>query len=205
MSRAVPDRAPPGFRRMRTLARRSGSIVSLVYRREGAFRRMYAVKRLSGVLREDAGARARFLREARLLGELQHPNVVAVLDVGEDEGGPFLRTDYAFGVSLAELTARLASRGVRFPPQLALRIGVSIGHALWATHELADRRGEPLGLVHRDLRPENVQIGFEGVVRLLGFGVVQALADDAPETSASSAPHRAPEQKRRGPVDGRAD
>ncbi|MEO0322140.1 MAG: serine/threonine-protein kinase [Myxococcota bacterium] len=190
---------------MRTLARGPGSTIELVYRREGTFRRMYAVKRLAGALRRDATARARFVREGRLLGALRHPNVVAVLDVGEDAQGPFLRTDYAFGVSLGELSARLASRGVRFPPQLALRIGVAVGHALWATHEVEDAAGEPLGLVHRDLRPANVQVGFEGVVRLLGFGVVQTLADEAPATSQSPNPYRAPEQRRRGPVDGRAD
>ena len=139
------EESPPlGFRSMRTLARGPGSCSGPVYRREGTFRRMYAGRLRAGAGRREPAARARFLREARRLGALRHPNVVAVLDGGEDDEGPFLRTDYAFGVSPGELSARLARRGIRCPPQPALRIGVADGHALWATPALEDQHGEPL-------------------------------------------------------------
>ena len=78
------EESPPlGFRSMRTLARGPGSCSGPVYRREGTFRRMYAGRLRAGAGRREPAARARFLREARLLGALRHPNVVAVLDGGE--------------------------------------------------------------------------------------------------------------------------
>ncbi len=79
--------------------------VDLAVRREGAFERLFAVKRLRPELVHEGEVRAMFLEEARLAGRVRHPNVVPVVDLGEDEQGPFLVMDYVEGVSAAELLA----------------------------------------------------------------------------------------------------
>ena len=78
-------------------------VVEMVLRREGDFERVYAMKRPHAHLLGDDNIRRMFLQEARLAGLLQHPNVVGVLDVGEDERGPFLLMDYVEGLSLQEV------------------------------------------------------------------------------------------------------
>jgi eukaryotic-like serine/threonine-protein kinase len=197
--------APPA---VKEIARGGSGTVALAFRRERAagFRRMVAVKRLRQGLRDDDDARAMFLREARVTGELRHPNVVGVQDVGEDTAGPYLVMDFVFGLSLRELRDLLAERGVVLPLQLALRIAVAIARGLRAAHELTDREGEPLGLIHRDVSPSNVLVGFDGVVRLVDFGLARVLEDvRSGELLRGTSGYVAPEQLRFEPLDARAD
>ncbi|HJL30187.1 MAG TPA: serine/threonine-protein kinase, partial [Polyangiaceae bacterium LLY-WYZ-15_(1-7)] len=207
MNGAAPRRSPPPA--VEVIARGSTGTVELAFRRPGdgaGFRRMVAIKRLHESLREDESARRMFLREARVTGELRHPNVVGVLDVGEDPGGPYLVMDYVFGLSLRELRALLAERGVALPLQVALRIAADVARGLRAAHELVDARGEPLGLIHRDVSPNNVLVGFDGVVRLVDFGLARALEDGRTgELLRGTSGYVAPEQLRFEPIDARAD
>lgn len=148
--------------------------VDLVLRQEGTFRRLYAIKQPHAGLGDDEGFRQMFLDEGRIAGMLRHPNVVSVLDVGEDERGPFLVMDYVDGVSLQRI---LHDRGPErpLPLVLALRVGAQIAAGLHAAHELTDESGAPIGLVHRDVSPQNILVGFDGIVRLTDFGVAKAL------------------------------
>jgi len=153
--------------------------VDLAVRREGTFLRLYAVKRLHPHLREDADVRAMFLDEARIAGLIRHPNVVSVLDVGEDEEGPFLVMDYVEGVSVGVVVQRALESRSLVPLEVCLRIGIHAAEGLHAAHDLVGSDGAPLSLVHRDVSPHNILVGFDGVARVTDFGIAKALGQMA--------------------------
>jgi serine/threonine-protein kinase len=149
--------------------------VELALRKEGAFKRLYAVKRLHSILVSDTAVREMFMEEARIAGLIRHPNVVSVLDVGEDADGPFLIMDYVEGASLASLLKRASAAESPIPIQVCVRIAREIALGLHAAHELVDHDGARLDVVHRDLSPQNVLFGFDGAVRITDFGIAKAL------------------------------
>lgn len=164
-----------GLVKLLDLAKGGMGRVELALRREGEFRRVYAVKRLHPHLVEDADLRAMFIDEARVAGRIRHANVVSVLDVGEDREGPYLVMDYVEGLALSAIMAHHAASGELLPVQICVRIGAEIARGLQAAHELTDDRGNLLDVVHRDVSPSNVLVGFDGGVRLADFGIARAL------------------------------
>lgn len=164
-----------GYLRVTELAVGGMGRVDLALRREGAFKRLYAVKRLHPHLVRDADFREMFMEEARIAGLIQHPNVVSVLDVGVDDDGPFLIMDYVDGLALSTLSRLAIDDEAPLPVQVCLRIARDIALGLHAAHELSDHTGLPLGLVHRDLSPQNVLVGWNGAVRITDFGIAKAL------------------------------
>ena len=116
-----------------------------------------------------------FLDEGRIAGLVRHPHVVSVVDVGEDEAGPYLVMDFVEGVSLAELIARAAARGEHVPMTVALRIAAQVAAGLHAVHETRGADGKLLQLIHRDVSPQNVLIAFDGTARVSDFGIAKAL------------------------------
>ncbi|MEZ4307206.1 MAG: serine/threonine-protein kinase [Polyangiaceae bacterium] len=142
------------------------------------FGRVLAVKRplTADASREE---RAAFLGEARVSARIHHPNVVETLDLGEHDGLPYIARAFVPGVSLARLLARAADRGERLDPWLVAWIVQEIAAGLDAAHELTGESGEPLGLVHRDVSPENVLLSFEGRVLVTDFGVAKWRRDGA--------------------------
>ena len=164
------------YTRVCELAKGGMGTVDLAVRSEGTFRRLYAIKRLRESYREDPEFRAMFLDEARIAGFIRHPHVVSVLDVGEDAQGPFLVLDYVDGISAADLVKRVAERGLVMPMSVALRIAIDAAEGLHAAHELHDpETRQPLNLVHRDVSPQNILLGFDGSARVTDFGVAKAL------------------------------
>jgi serine/threonine-protein kinase len=182
--------------------------VDLAIKRVGTFRRMYAVKRLHPHLASDPEFRAMFLDEARIAGLIHHPNVVGVIDVGEDEHGPFLVMDYVDGLPLGNLAARSRVSKQPMPVQIAVRIALDVARGLGAAHEVRID-GRPLGVVHRDLSPQNVLIGFDGQARLTDFGIAKALGRSSDFTAMGvvkgKTSYLAPEQIRLEEPDRRSD
>ncbi|MBL8606605.1 MAG: serine/threonine protein kinase, partial [Myxococcales bacterium] len=125
---------------------------------------------------EAAEYRARFFREARAAANLRHPNIVAIYDVGEEAGTPFLVMELLRGRTLR------ASIAGDTPIEQRLRWLVDVAEALAAAHAA--------GLVHRDVKPDNVLVGEDGVARVLDFGLAKRPAD--PELGAASTPDDAP-------------
>jgi len=121
--------------------------------------RPVALKRLAENLARDEDLRRRFVREARLAARLAHPNVVRVFDVGEDQGRPFIAMEYVEGQTLADLAGR---RG-RLPAAEAASLGMHACAGLAAAHAA--------GLVHRDVKPQNLLVGTDGVLKLGDFGI----------------------------------
>jgi eukaryotic-like serine/threonine-protein kinase len=115
-----------------------------------------------------------FLDEARLAGRIRHPNVVPVLDVHAEGDELFLVLEYVHGESLARLFQASRKAGSLPSPEIASAIVRDVLHGLHAAHEAKNERGEPLGIVHRDVSPQNVLVGADGVARVLDFGVAKA-------------------------------
>jgi serine/threonine-protein kinase len=158
--------------------------------------RLVALKRLAENLSRDEDLRRRFLREARLAARLNHPNVVRVFDVGVDDGLPFIAMEYVEGETLAELVAR---RG-RLPAAEAAGLGVQMCAGLAAVHAA--------GLVHRDVKPQNLLLGREGTLKLGDFGI--ALGEEGTRltlagTVLGTIGYLAPEQARGEQVTAAAD
>jgi serine/threonine-protein kinase len=189
-----------GLLKLLDLAKGGMGTVELGLRREGGFRRLYAVKRLHPHLLDDEDLRAMFVDEARIAGLLRHANVVSVLDVGEDEQGPFLVMDYVDGVTLSAIIQRHATHDQLLPVQLCARIGGEIARGLAVAHELVGHDGQALGIVHRDVSPQNVLVGFDGQVRLADFGIARAMGRSSKLTESGvikgKLGYQAPEQLR---------
>ncbi len=169
------DAAPTDYREVMEIARGGMGSVSLVVRDHGHFERLHARKRLHESSRDDEAMRAMFLDEARIAGLIRHPNVVSVTDVGEDDEGPYLVMDYVDGVSLSRFIQRIREEGREMPLATALEIVRQVAAGLQAAHELTDPGGEQLQVIHRDVSPQNVLLGFDGYARLTDFGIAKAL------------------------------
>ncbi|MCU0684080.1 MAG: protein kinase [Polyangiaceae bacterium] len=170
------------------------------------FARTVAIKRLHRSHGDDPELVAMLLDEARLLTRVRHPNVVPILDVIEQDGELLLAMEYVHGETLARLSR--ACPGGRLPPAVAATAVAGALHGLHAAHEARDEQGVALELVHRDVSPQNIMVGTDGLARVLDFGIAKA----AQRSQITKQGHikgkysyMAPEQIRRGPVDRRTD
>jgi serine/threonine-protein kinase len=176
--------------------------------RHGGFQRYVAVKMIHGTVESDAHLAADLLREAKLVAKIRHPNVVPVLDVGEDPRGLYLVMEYVEGDNLAALRRAAKRAGENIPDAIGLRIVADALAGLHAAHELKDASGSSLEVVHRDFSPQNILVGTDGVSRLTDFGVAK-VASTAGHTRTGKIKgkiaYMAPEQARGQKVDRRCD
>ena len=148
----------------------------------GGFQKLVVIKLLRADLAEEQEFRQMFLAEARLAARLNHPHVVQTYDVGEDDGRYYLAMEYVDGQTLE--TARRSPDAARlFPPRLQLQVLAHVLSGLHYAHELKDYDGKPLNVVHRDVTPSNILLGYDGRVKLVDFGVAKAL-DSGTQTRA---------------------
>jgi serine/threonine protein kinase len=138
------------------------------------FARSVAIKRLHAHFAKDPEFVKMFLDEARLAARITHPNVVATLDVVQSGEELFLVMDYVRGAALSQLLRAARRAGERMPPLVATGIVAGALHGLHAAHEAKNETGQRLDIVHRDVSPQNVLVGTDGVARVLDFGVAKA-------------------------------
>jgi serine/threonine-protein kinase len=138
------------------------------------FARTVAIKSLHPQFARDPEFVESFLDEARLASRIQHPNVVSTVDVVTTEGEVFLVMEYVAGESLAKLVRSALKKGMEIPPSVALSVLAGMLHGLHATHEARNEKREPMNIVHRDVSPQNVLVGLDGIARVLDFGVAKA-------------------------------
>ena len=138
------------------------------------FSRTVAIKRLYPQYTRDPEFVSMLLDEARLAARIRHPNVVPTLDVVASSGELFLVMEYVHGDSLARLLRAATARKERVPLPVILSIVCGALGGLHAAHEARGARGEPLGIVHRDISPQNILVGSDGVPRIVDFGVAKA-------------------------------
>jgi eukaryotic-like serine/threonine-protein kinase len=176
------------------------------------FGRTIAVKRMHPQYASDPEFAEMFLDEAKLAARVQHPNVTATIDVVSTDEGELLQVmEYVPGEALSRLVKKTLldeNRDERIPIDVVSAIMCDALHGLHAAHEATDESGEPIGLVHRDVSPQNLLVGSDGHTRVLDFGVAKAagrLHSTKDGRVKGKIAYMSPEQLRGEPLDRRAD
>lgn len=143
-------------------------------------RRLYALKRMLTHLADDPELVTMFLDEARVWAQLFHPSILPLRELGREDGVYYIAYDYLPGKDLKALGQRLRQAGTRLPIGVAAYVGLRAADALDHAHRRRGARGEALRVVHNDVSPANVLLGFDGSVRVIDFGIAQAALRDRP-------------------------
>jgi eukaryotic-like serine/threonine-protein kinase len=172
------------------------------------FSRTVAIKKLYPQFARDPEFVSMFLDEARIAGRIRHPNVAATLDVVALAGELFLVMEYIHGESLARLQRNVAKQDAYIPVPIAIAMMHGVAQGLHAAHEARGEDGTPLQIVHRDVSPQNILIGSDGIARVVDFGIAKAvgrLQTTREGQLKGKTAYMAPEQLRGRPVDRRTD
>ncbi|MDQ6794367.1 MAG: protein kinase, partial [Chloroflexota bacterium] len=173
-----------------------GGMATIYRARDNQLERDVAVKLLRPEYGRDPDFGTRFQQEARAAASLNHPNVVAVYDYGQDAAGPFIVMELIDGEDLAAIIRRVGA----LPPRQAARLTAQIAAALAAAHAR--------GIVHRDVKPGNVMVARDGRVKVADFGIARAVAEaqmTLPGTTLGSVHYFSPEQARGEPATAASD
>lgn len=202
----LPGRIGP-YRVVARLASGGTAEVYLAARRGAAgVARAVIIKRLFPHLRNDSEFRSALVDEARVMARLRHANVVAIQELGEDADGQYLVMEYLAGATVDGLLRAL--RPARLGAALAVHLISEVCAGLHAAHAVRDEDGNPLGVIHRDVSPQNVFVTFDGEVKVLDFGIAR-FRDRATRTDAGLAKgklaYMAPEQFHASETDRRVD
>jgi serine/threonine protein kinase len=172
------------------------------------FRKIVAVKTILRGAIDDARMEQMFIEEATLAAQIHHPNVVGILDFGEHAGTLFLAMEWVEGEPINAIVSEASKRG-GLPMAVAINVIGQACKGLHAAHELRDEAGALLGVVHRDISPQNIIVGYSGTAKVLDFGIAKATARSSTLTEAGEVKGKfafmAPEQLYGRPVDRRAD
>lgn len=141
---------------------------------EAGFQKACVVKRVLPYLAESPEFVQMFLDEARIAARLDHPGVVQVFELGKHEAAYFIAMEYLAGSDLVGLVRRAQEQGVQLPAAVVAKVIAQAAEALHYAHQLKDEKGQPLGIVHRDVSPSNLFVTCQGAVKVLDFGVAFA-------------------------------
>lgn len=172
------------------------------------FARTVAIKRLLPQFANNPEFVAMFLDEARMAARIQHPNVVPTLDIISTEEELLLVMEYVRGESLSRLLRAIKTKNTKVPSGIVVSVMSQALSGLHAAHDAQDENGASLGLVHRDVSPQNIMVGADGVARVLDFGVAKAGFTVNPSKSGDvkgKVLYMAPEQIADAYIDRRAD
>lgn len=189
----------------------SGGMATVHYGRllgQAGFTRTVAIKRIHAHCASDPDFTSMFLDEARLVGRIRHPNVVPVLDVVAEGGELSIVMEYVQGQTLWRLMRAALKTDRRPPIRVVGAIMTGVLEGLHAAHIAVSDQGEPLGIVHRDVSPQNVMVGVDGVARVLDFGIAKArgrLQTTRDGQLKGKLQYMAPEQLRNCPADRQTD
>jgi serine/threonine-protein kinase len=174
----------------------------------GGFQKWVAIKRIHPHLIEDEQFIHMFLDEARIAARISHPNVAQVFDLGVHENTYWIAMEYLHGEPLREVMRFNEEKGLCTTPDLAARIIADAAEGLHAAHELRGKDGEPLNLVHRDVSPHNLFLTYEGMVKVVDFGIAKVsgrLSSTRAGTLKGKLAYMSPEQVRGSTIDRRTD
>jgi serine/threonine protein kinase len=181
------------------LARKSGL---------GGFTKPIAVKVILAHLSSNQRFIEMFLDEARLAVHLNHPYIAQTLDLGEVDGKYYIAMEFAHGEDLQRISVTTRKSGRLLPLPYAAKIVSQIAEGLYFAHSKSDNRGQPLGIVHRDISPHNIILTFDGLSKLIDFGVAKARVTFKEEEEGvlkGKFSYMSPEQIRGMPIDPRSD
>jgi hypothetical protein len=172
------------------------------------FERLLAVKRILPNIAEDEEFITMFIDEAKIAVQLQHANIAQIFDLGKVDDSFFIALEYVHGRDLRSIFDRMRTKGEALPISLACYVIMQVCEGLDYAHNKRDGQGRELHLIHRDISPQNVLIGYEGEVKLIDFGIAKA-AGKASTTQAGILKgkfgYMSPEQVRGLPIDKRSD
>jgi eukaryotic-like serine/threonine-protein kinase len=204
--------AQPRLGRYELLARLATGGMGEIFlaRLEGAegFEKLYVVKRILAHLADDARFRQMLIAEARIASKMSHPNICQVFELGETAGQLYIVMEYLEGVSVLPMLRRFSREGI--VPELGFVAGVlqQVTDAMNYAHELKDRDGENLGIIHRDVTPSNIFLTEAGVAKVLDFGIAKARGASTQTqegTVKGKYAYMAPEQLKGSNIDRRVD
>jgi serine/threonine protein kinase len=172
------------------------------------FERIVALKRILPSIAEDEEFITMFIDEAKIAVQLQHANIAQIFDLGKVDDSYFIALEYVNGRDLRGIFDDLRKRGQIMPAQQVCYLIMQLCEGLDYAHNKRDAQGRDLNLVHRDVSPQNVLIGYDGEVKLIDFGIAKA-AGKASKTQAGILKgkfgYMSPEQVRGLPIDRRSD
>ena len=232
MSAAVPNEpggnevpaGPAGPSAEETLPRRFGKYTLLrrmatggmaeiylaLQRSVAGFEKLIVIKHILPAMNQDRGFIDMLLHEARVAATLSHPNIVQTIDVGQVDGTYFIALEHIHGEDLRSIVRQMKKKGVtEFPVEHAIGIILGMCAGLSYAHERRDLDGTALNIVHRDISPQNVLVGFAGDVKIVDFGVAKSGAQTQEITKSGQlkgkVPYMSPEQARGEEIDWRSD
>jgi serine/threonine protein kinase len=172
------------------------------------FEKAVAIKMLHARHDEESEVARQLVEEANIASQLNHKNIVQVIDLGQLDGQHYIAMEYVDGIDLKKLLKRLAERNVPVQPRVAAYVLREICEGLEHAHKKTDSDGKPLRIVHRDVSPSNILISFSGEVKLTDFGLAKAALRSVSTqagTIKGQFSYMAPEQVRMQSVDARTD
>lgn len=145
-------------------------------RQEGleGFEKTICIKRIRPHLSSQPNFVRMFLNEAKLAAQLNHPNIVQIYDLGRINDSYFIAMEYISGRDMSRIIPKAEKAGIPFPMIYALRIASNVCEGLYYAHTKTDAYGNALHVVHRDITPENILVGFNGTVKIVDFGIAKA-------------------------------
>ena len=150
-----------------------------------------------------------FINEAKIAVSLSHGNIAQIFDFGEIDGEYYLAMEYVYGQPLSKLVRRAYEQGIGVPTPFSLFVAAEICNGLHYAHSRCDDSGRPMGIVHRDVSPQNILVGYEGEVKLVDFGIAKMRSASEGQTEHGALKGKyvyfSPEQARAKPLDGRSD
>ena len=177
---------------------------------EGATRidQIVAIKRILPNIAEDREFIGMFIDEARIAGQLTHPNICRIYELGRVGADHYIAMQFLWGRDLLKVMNRFKRAGLLIPAPMAVFIAAHACAALHYAHNKRDASGEPLNIIHRDVSPQNIIVGYSGQAKLIDFGVARA-ASQSQKTQAGILKgkfgYMSPEMIRGLPVDHRSD
>lgn len=205
----APDRVVPfgKYLLMGKLARGGMAEIYRARAASGVPEQVLAVKCMRASLARESRFVEMFIREGKLAMILDHPGIVRTLDVGSVDGRYFITMEYIGGKDLNQILRRCQETGRRVPIPHALHIAARACRALDYAHRLTNAQGRPLNVVNRDVSPSNIRVSYDGDVKLLDFGIAQAVLQVTSEIGVLKGKfsYMSPEQIRGLPLDRRTD
>ncbi|MEM7391790.1 MAG: serine/threonine-protein kinase [Verrucomicrobiota bacterium] len=172
------------------------------------FRKVVAVKTIRQELLKNKKTKELFIGEAKLVSDLIHENIIQIYQLGKRDAGYYIVMEALFGLDLRGFIKTHVKQNFAFPVELGAFVISRVCRALHYAHHKTNHEGRALGIVHRDVTPNNVMINYGGVVKLMDFGIAKALSFEVIDERRSlmgKFPYMSPEQARREGTDGRSD
>src|SRR4051812_31167661 len=180
-----------------------GAVLLARRRGPGTFEQLVAIKTIRPEYAQAPAVRAMFLDEAAILARLNHPGIATVHDFGEEAGTLYMVMEYVAGLPLRDVGTHV------MPPVVIARAIAEAARGLHAAHEARDPSGAVMGLVHRDISPDNLMLGYDGHIKVIDFGIALIKNRQAPVTEFGTVkgkpPYMSPEQVKNEAMDRRSD